>query len=401
MTDLENAISNIDNAVKLVDNNHLSKPVYLLNLGLVQKICFERLGDLSNLQNAISHIEKAVKLTDEGHLDKGVYLANLANAQHTRFQRLHHLSNLEKAILNIENAVELADDQHPDKPGRLLNHGNFQRTRFECLGDLSDLENAIASIERAVKFMDDSHPNKVRHLRSLGITLQTRFEYLGEQADLVACVASFSAAGQLKAAYPYQALSVSRQWAKVSYLNGDLLSALEGYCTALELLPKVAWLGLDTSLRQDWLLGAEPETLGCLTATCAIRLGHLEEAAELLDLGRSVFWKQASSLRSDLQKLKEDKPELSEQLERVGRQLDAGNFSDSAFAVAAENVIGHGRQRTINDVVRERRLLVTKWEELVERVRQTASSLQIFSETHSISPSSPGFRSRTGRYPEC
>ncbi|KIM75678.1 hypothetical protein PILCRDRAFT_13333 [Piloderma croceum F 1598] len=217
--------------------------------------------------------------------------------------------------------------------------------------------------------MDDSHPNKVRYLRSLGIALQTRFECLGEQADFVVCVTSFRAAAQLKAAYPYQALSASRQWAKASYLNGDLMSALEGYRTALELLPKVVWLGLDTSLRQDWLLGAESEALGCLAATCAIRLGHLEEAVELLDLGRSVFWRQASSLRSDLQKLNEDEPELSEKLERVGRQLDAGNFSDSAFTIGAEN-IGNDRQRTPKDVVRERRLLVAEWEELVERVRQ-------------------------------
>jgi hypothetical protein len=77
---------------------------------------------------------------------------------------------------------------------------------------------------------------------------------------------------------------------------------------------------MDTSSCQQRLLQAKPVNLGCLAATCAIRLNLLEEAVELLDLGRSVIWQQASSLRSDLDTLKQNGPELAIEVERVGRQ---------------------------------------------------------------------------------
>jgi hypothetical protein len=85
-------------------------------------------------------------------------------------------------------------------------------------------------------------------------------------------------------------------------------------------------------------------------------------------LGQSILWQQASSLRSDLEILRQEQPKLAEELERVGRQLDAENFSSSAFSFV-ESTVGHGQRRT-QDVGKERRNLVIMWESLVERVRQ-------------------------------
>jgi hypothetical protein len=183
----------------------------------------------------------------------------------------------------------------------------------------------------------------------------------------VASIASFKTAAKLPAAYPSHALLAAKRWAEISHLTGDLMSALDGYCTALELLPRVVWLGLETSLRQDWLLREKSENMGCRAASCAIQLGQLEEAVELLDLGRSVFWQQASSLRSDLEKLREKDPELATKLERVGQRLDAGNFSSSGIIIREQGV-GYD-QHSAEDVIKERLWLVREWEELVARVR--------------------------------
>jgi hypothetical protein len=87
---------------------------------------------------------------------------------------------------------------------------------------------------------------------------------------------------------------------------------------------------------------------------------------ELLDLGRSVYWQQASSLRSDLEALKEEDKQLANELETVGRKLDTRNISDSNF-------IGEGQSVRVNSkevLGRERRSLANKWESLVERARQ-------------------------------
>jgi hypothetical protein len=71
---------------------------------------------------------------------------------------------------------------------------------------------------------------------------------------------------------------------------------LDGYQIALHHFSKVAWLGLDMHSHQHTMLRGKIENLGCLAATCAIQLGRLEEAVELLDMGRSIFWQQSASL---------------------------------------------------------------------------------------------------------
>jgi len=81
-----------------------------------------------------------------------------------------------------------------------------------------------------------------------------------------------------KAAYPRDALHAARYWADLAYRHGDISSALDGYRVALEILPRIAWLGLSTTSRQNWLFDTYSEGLSCLAATCAIQQGHVEES---------------------------------------------------------------------------------------------------------------------------
>jgi tetratricopeptide (TPR) repeat protein len=406
LSDLEHAVSNQEKAVELSHDAHPMKAGRLSNLGIIQHTCFQRFGDLSVLDNAISNQEKAVKITDDGDPDKPMYLSNLGISQRTRFESLDNLSDLENAIQNMEKAVqlssspsrlsnlgftqlnrfehlgstsdlehaisnitkaaELTDDTHPRKPHYLSNLGWSQKTRFERFGDLLDLDNSISNLQKAVELTDDSNSRKTGHLLNLGIAWRTRFEHLGEQADLAAAVSLFKSAAQIDSAYPHQALLAARPWAAASHLNGDLQSALEGYRTALELLPKVAWLGLNIPSRQHWLVEETSDHLGCLAATCAIQLGRFEEAVEFLDMSRSVIWHQAASLRSDLKTLKEEEPRLAKELEIISRQLDAQHFFDSA------STAGECRddRRSGEGFGKERRQLASEWERLVEAVRQ-------------------------------
>jgi tetratricopeptide (TPR) repeat protein len=339
--------------------------MYLSNIGMAQQTRFERLGDLSDLKNAILNKAKAVQLTNDGHPQKPGHLSNLSIAQQTLFECLGDLSDLENAISNNEKAVQLTDDGHPQKPAYLSNLGNAQQIHFEHLGDLSNLENAILNHKKAVHLTDDDDPNKARHLFFLGTSHNICFQQDGHSGNLAPCIASFREAAHLKTTYPSHAFRAARQWAQISHVNGDLLSALDGYHLALVLLGKVAWLGLNTSSRQDQLLHEQSESLGCLAANCAINLGRFEDAVQLLDLGRSIFWQQASSLRSDFQKLREVAPELGRELGRVGHLLDAGIFSDTAFTMGQ-----HINQHRAEEIVKEHRRLVGEWERLVESVRQ-------------------------------
>lgn len=361
--DLENAVTNNQRAIELTEHGDPKRPGRLSSLGITQYSRFIHAEELSHLENAITNIEEAAELTDDGNPDKLMYLINLGCCQLTRFKHLRNLSDLQNAVSNMGKAVGLTDDSHPLMASRLMNLGVIQRNCFEALGCFDDLENALSNLGKADRLTDDSHPSKADRLINLGIAQKAHFDCCGDQVDLVACVSSFKEAAQLKSAYPPHALQAARRWAQTSHHNGDLSSALEGYRTALKLLPKVAWLGINSHSRQHTLLQEKSENLGCLAATCAIQLGHLEEAVELLDLGRSVFWQQASSLRSDLVVLREEDAELAGRFEKISQQLDESNFSGLPFATGSE-------QRNAEQNGQERRRLVREWEELLESIRK-------------------------------
>jgi CHAT domain-containing protein len=218
--------------------------------------------------------------------------------------------------------------------------------------------------EKAVNLTDVGDPDRSKWLFNLGICHENHFTYLKEESNSMAAISAFKEAASVPTAYPSTALHAARKWADISCHSGNFASALDGYCTALEILPRVAWLGLDALSHHDQLLQTRSESLGCLAATCAIQLGHFEEAVELLDLGRSVYWQQVSSLRSDFGALKQKDEGLANDLETVRQQLDAGNLFNSNI-ISEESIV-----KSSEDVGRQHRDLVSKWERLVERVRQ-------------------------------
>jgi tetratricopeptide (TPR) repeat protein len=340
--------------------------MYLTNLGVSQRLRFARLSELADLEDAIFNNRKAVEFTADEHPHKAMYLSNLGISQQLRFECIGGLADLDDSISNTKKAIELTDDEHPNKSLYFSNLGNSQHSRFEHLSQLADLEESISNFQKAIQLTNYEHPHNAVYLSNLGDSHRTRFKHLGELFDLSASVSAFQAAAETKTTYPYRALVAARKWAEIAHQNGDLTSALKGYRTALEILPKVAWLGLEVPSRQEWLLQERSENLGCLSATCSIQLGLHEEAVELLDLGRSVFWQQASSLRGDLEILREEEPELAQTLGSICQKLDAGSFS---FPILGERDAA-ADDSYIEEIRRERRDLVTAWEALVDRIRQ-------------------------------
>jgi tetratricopeptide (TPR) repeat protein len=366
LTDIEDSIANLQTAVHITEYSHPDEAKCLANLGISQQARFNRLGQLTDIEKSISNLDRAVHLTEDGHLDKARILSHLGRSQLARFDRLGGLTDLEHSISNLHSAIQSTDHKHPDKAAFLSILGTSQRSRFERLCQLTDLEHSLSNIIEAAQFTDDGHPDKAAIILNLGISHRARFQHLSEPADLIASISSFKAAAQSKTAYPRHALLAARYWADLSYDNNDISSALDGYRTALEMLPKVAWLGLSATSRQDSLSQDESEHLGCLAATCAIRQGRFDEAVELLDLGRSVFWQQASSLRVELAELKEIDPELADELERVGQKLDVSNFSGWLLHTEEQNA----EVDSTEDIGKQRRRLVGEWEVLLERVRR-------------------------------
>lgn len=376
LDDLGNLITVQQQAVALTPDSQVDKPGRLSNLGSAYDKRFKHLGDLIDLERSIASRQLAVELTPDGHLAKPDYLSNLGNGYQNRFEQLGDFADLEHSNARYQQALVLSPDGHPHKALYLSSLGNSHGTRFERLGDLNDFENSIANLQQAVALTPEGHPHRAIRLSDLHDSYIASFNHyrdeshLSHLSDALLCIKS---AAQSSGASPSVLLQASRTWAALSLYSESLNipSALEAFRIAIEVLPQVAWLGLDISSRQEWLAKEEPEKLGCMAASCAIRLGRFEEAVELLDMARSVFWQQASSVRGDLQDLRAQQPELAVELETVSRKLDVSSFSEppklALSDVTQESRISH-------TVMAERRLaqhrqLVLQREKVIEKIR--------------------------------
>ena len=190
LSDLEDTISVLGDAVDLTPHGHPDKPGRLSNPGNSFNARFKRLGELSDLELAISMLRDAVDLTPQGHPTKPVCLNNLGMSFLTRLQRLGELSDLEHAISSLRDAVDLTSHGHPDEPVRLNNLGKSLMVRFVRLGELSDLEDAISMLRGAVDLIPRGHPDQPIFLSSLGHSFITRFKHLGELSDLEDTISS-------------------------------------------------------------------------------------------------------------------------------------------------------------------------------------------------------------------
>ncbi|KZP15435.1 hypothetical protein FIBSPDRAFT_750217 [Athelia psychrophila] len=361
LADLENAVASLQQAPALTPDGHPDKPMHLSHLGDGYQARFERLGDLADLENAIFCLQQALALTPDGHPDKPMHLSHLGDGYQARFERLGDLADLENAISCLQQALALTPDGHPDKPVHLSNLSDGYRVRFKRLGDLADLEISIASHQQAVGLTPDGHPQKAVWFLNLAHAQTTAFNHIHEESHLHNALFAMQSAAQSLGASPSVMLEAARSWATLSLRSGDIPSALQALRSAIEIIPQVAWLGLDVASRQDWLAKEKPEGLGCIAATCAIRLGRFEEAVELLDMARSVFWQQASSLRNEgHQDLKAERPDLAAELERVSQKIDTS--STSGFYASSSDAQLYERQ------LADHRGLVLKRESLIKEI---------------------------------
>ncbi|KAF7970309.1 hypothetical protein HWV62_24374 [Athelia sp. TMB] len=407
LSDLDHAVKNFQNALNLTSDGNAQKPDRFFNLALAQSQRFYYIDDESDLNNSSTNLQKALYLTEPGGELRPHILAHMGKTARMRYDLRGNLHDLYSSITNLKEAIQSISDAHPAITDYYVFLGQSQQALFSHSGNLLDLDEAIGIqrtamgltdsgdpkeigilcslgallclrfdssglmafldesqtvLQRAVNLASDDDPIKGACLLQLGNTYSKRFKSKGDAADHVAALSSYQDAAKSTVTNPKESMVAAGSWAYLSYQMHDLDSALMGYRTALEILPRYVWLGLDLPSRQNRLSNANIEELSCNAAYCAIRLERFEEAVEIIELGRSILWQQASSLRSDLQVIREKEPKIAEEFESISRRLEAENLTIS-FDFAAD-------ERSKEDVLRERRELVDAWERLVEKIRQ-------------------------------
>ena len=161
----------------------------------------------------------------------------------------------------------------------------------------------------------------------------------------------------------------AREWASLSDpLGAACGSAVEAYQAAIDMLPRLAMLGLDVQSRQR-ALTSNTDGLARDAAAYAIRSGKIDIAIEFLEAGRTIFWSQALGLRTPLDDLDSAAPDLAQKLRNISRALEQGALRDVTRTISdpGEKVISMEQE-----VVRYRQL-ENDWLETIRQVRELTS----------------------------
>ena len=320
--DLDEAISLHRDAITL-RLAHSERPMSLNNLANALNARFIQSGQPGDLDEAILLHREALGLRPVPHPDRSLFLNNFANVLSTRFDQSGQCKDLDEAISSCRGALELQAASHVRRSGFLNNLASFLNTRFSQSGRREDLDEAITVIYKSLDARVSIHdPQTCFTSINLGKTFMNMYSHTRQSEDLDKAMEAFRVAVNCETAPAFLRFRSAKLWASHADASGHQ-SALEAYQAAIELLPRLAMLGLDVLSRQQ-ALASGSDGLARDAAACAIRSYQYGKAVELLEAGRAVFWSQALRLRTSVSDLHDVAPALAEQLTHTSPRTWAG-----------------------------------------------------------------------------
>ncbi|KZT58559.1 hypothetical protein CALCODRAFT_451548 [Calocera cornea HHB12733] len=350
--------------------------------------------------NTLSDLQEALQLCKEvvATISGGGYLANVGVCYYELYLHNSTFDDLQNAIDWMTKAEERRESIY-DLPEHLLAYGKAYVARAKLQQQVADWDEGVKLLRSAVEHAPPGHKRRAQTLMALGHALLARFREVQERAcldescQLLTDCLEHAASGLEKtkcrlllaetiagydpvseprtspsrllalleaAATDSEALTADRftaalKWANLAQENMLLEEAYRAFVVAVSLLPQVAWLGYGRDVRLQELR-TRAGTLAVDAAASAIAVGRYDRALELLESGRGIFWTQLLQLRTEVDELQDAAPKLAQELQDVGRALEA----DVPTSGGLEN----------EHLLQRHRRLAERWEQLVAEVRQ-------------------------------
>ncbi|MEO3778413.1 CHAT domain-containing protein [Micromonospora sp. B11E3] len=339
--DLDEAIAHSRRAVELTEPTDSRRVGYLLTLGTALVYRFEHTGRRFDLDEAIELGQAA--LSAAGTADHAALArANLGNRLRQRFLVGHDPADIEAAVTHLRAAVAAQDN-----PQVRLNLALSLRNRGAGPGGEDDLHDAVEQFRFVLAVAPRRSPIRVTALLGLAQVLGD----LGRAEEAVAVLDGVAESGAGRSFERMDALTT------LAGLRAELAAegragwrdAARAYADAVQQLHLTVWRGLDAADR-DRLVTRWP-TVACDAAAAAVAAGLPQQAVELLDHGRSLWWGQVLDTRSDLSALRQAHPDLAERLTALRTESDRQAGSDEPGAAE------------------RRRRLAEDWDDTVAAVR--------------------------------
>jgi tetratricopeptide (TPR) repeat protein len=319
--DLDEAIALARRALTALPAGYHSRHLYLSNL--VSALMTEpNTLDAAELDEAIDTARAAAESPTADGVGRPTYLNALAQALGERYTRSGNERDLTEAIAVARRAAAASSDQDPRQPQLLHNLAVYLRRAYEHFGSRPDLDDSIAFLTRAVEVSDRASPFRSMCLIALGRSLINRFGDSEDRSDADAALVHFREAAGLAQTSAETRLDAATMWAVVAGgLESGSTDAIDAYSAAVELMPVLAWRGLNRT-DQERLLARRGSVPGDAAAT-AIAGGQPATAVRLLEASRGVLWSQMLDQRTDLSTLSDMAPDLADRLTAMRSILDS------------------------------------------------------------------------------
>lgn len=179
----------------------------------------------------------------------------------------------------------------------------------------------IEACRAALRAAPSSHPDSSRFQHHLGWALVTRVERTGSLTDSETAIDLFRDVAHTPTAPTELRIRAARHWGDAASWLKRWPEAVAGYRAAIELLPLLAWHGLEREDRVSAL--GEFAGLASTAAAAALMLDDPGQALQLLEQGRGVLLTQALDARDDLSELTAADSDLAERMRAVRAELDS------------------------------------------------------------------------------
>ena len=323
--DLDEAIETLERAVSQSPRDDPNLGSRLTNLSVALRLRFENFGDGTSLSRAREKAREAVAVTPRHDEKLPGRLSNLASILMELFGVSGERPILEEGVGTLRQALDLLPGGHSFRPAILTNLANALRSRAYALNQLDDLTEAFRFGREALSSVAPGDPLIGSCSTNLAMILQATHSVSSERRFLDAAIDLVRATAMNPSIPVAIRLGAAQAWGEWAgrEISGDrtyLSQAAEGYAIAVSLLPTLAWRGL-LRTSQERKLAARANLPG-LAAAYAAEDRLAEGAIAILELGRSVLWRQLIDIRTDFEELRKMDSDLALRMTYVRSQLD-------------------------------------------------------------------------------
>ncbi|MEU1268497.1 hypothetical protein [Streptomyces sp. NPDC005799] len=344
--DLLEAVDLHRESIAVLPDSHPDRSRRMGNLASALLNRYGQDGSASDVREAVQQMRAAVRLVPDGHADLpyrldmlGVALTQLASETGAP----HHCNEARDALVK---AVGLSTAEDPALEARLRHLGAALELRSHLVGDPTDLDCAVAAFRQAADTCPQDSPDRAVDLHHFGGALAERAKQRTEGGnaeaaadDLHGAADAWREAAATGRAAVMVRLAAAESWARLGLETGELGSAVDAAALAVDLLPRVSWLGVPRADRERLLM--EWNGIAGNACAAAIEAGQEGRAAELLDAGRSILWQQLLNLHHDAAELARARPDLATRLRELSvaiRALEEGAQLNQPVALPADGL---------------------------------------------------------------